>query len=436
MMGFRNIQIVCFLFLMFLGTQINGERPMYVLCPPAFIPVGNICYFISKERVNWLDAHFECKERNSRLAEPSRKEDRLLRKHLNKLSGLNLGEMWIGARFNWERNKWQWGYNGDDLTYQSFSQMSADNKDLKFHCAILKPKLKYRWSASSCEQQLQFLCQHKVKFANEKKRKEIHNKWNETYPNQMANEVLHVVSQNDLFMFKSRRHGLNSRSNSRQTKDELNHRQKNGINPKDFAYQKPNRKTPKSRSNRKFDLNRYRAQGIRQTIHFNSTWQQNNYNRQWRQKQRMNLPTTRESTSTILPNTTMTTTTRTTTTISNDVNHHDGRYTANYNHKKLKPEYEHKSNSNILNTTTYHTGQSKQTDQTEVVRQRTEQATNQLAIQTNEILDNVLTTLSPKEVKKRKLKSLRNQLSKLSPEAQELFFKRRAERNKKRGIAE
>lgn len=102
--------------------SINEERSMYVLCPPQFIPVGNVCYFISKERVNWLDAHFECKERNSRLAEPTRKEDRFLRKYLNKLNGLNLGEMWIGARFNWERNNWQWGYNGEDLTYQSFSQ--------------------------------------------------------------------------------------------------------------------------------------------------------------------------------------------------------------------------------------------------------------------------------------------------------------------------
>lgn len=65
------------------------------------------------------------KERNSRLAEPTRKEDRFLRKYLNNLNGLQLNDMWIGARYNWERNKWQWGYNGEDLTYQSFSQMSA-----------------------------------------------------------------------------------------------------------------------------------------------------------------------------------------------------------------------------------------------------------------------------------------------------------------------
>lgn len=99
---------------------------MFALCPPHFLRIGNECYFISQNRVNWLDAHFECKDRNSHLAEPYRQDDRFLRKYLNHLQQQSRpADVWIGARFNWERNKWQWGYNGKDLTYQSFSQMSA-----------------------------------------------------------------------------------------------------------------------------------------------------------------------------------------------------------------------------------------------------------------------------------------------------------------------
>lgn len=98
---------------------------MFALCPPHFIRIGNECYFISQNRVNWLDAHFECKDRNSRLAEPFKQEDRFLRKYLNHLADSRPADIWIGARFNWERNKWQWGHNGQYLTYQSFSQMSA-----------------------------------------------------------------------------------------------------------------------------------------------------------------------------------------------------------------------------------------------------------------------------------------------------------------------
>lgn len=73
--------------------------------------------------------------------------------------------------------------------------------------------------------------------------------------------------------------------------------------------------------------------------------------------------------------------------------------------------------------------------QTELMQQNAEKSTNQRAIQTNEILEeNISTTLSPADKKKLKLKRLRDRLNKLSPEAQEIFFRKRAERNKKRGV--
>lgn len=28
-----------------------------------------------------------------------------------------------GGMYNWQRMRWQWGYNGKDMKYQSFSQM-------------------------------------------------------------------------------------------------------------------------------------------------------------------------------------------------------------------------------------------------------------------------------------------------------------------------
>lgn len=200
-------------------------------------------------------------------------------------------------------------------------------------------------------------------------------------------------------------------------------------------------KNGRNRTNRLFDLNRHRAQGIRQTINFNNTSQQNRYHRQWRQKQRLNIPSNEMSyRTTKVPSTAitdmMTTPTKTTTTmLSNDVNHHDEQNIENYDNKNVKQDFERKSHPNILNKTLYQTNDTKQIDQHELLSN--EQATNRLAIQTNEIFDIVVTTtLSPREMKKRKLKNIRNHLNKLNPEAQSLFFKRRAERNKKRGITE
>lgn len=33
-------------------------------------------------------------------------------------------DKWIGATFNWEKNRWQWGYSGRNLQYQAFSRMN------------------------------------------------------------------------------------------------------------------------------------------------------------------------------------------------------------------------------------------------------------------------------------------------------------------------
>lgn len=70
----------------------------------------------------------------------------------------------------------------------------------------------------------------------------------------------------------------------------------------------------------------------------------------------------------------------------------------------------------------------------EIDRQRNDRTSQQRALQTNEILEESLTTtMSPKEKRKLKLKRLHDRLSKLSPQEQEIFYKKRAERNKKRG---
>lgn len=56
----------------------------------------------------------------------------------------------------------------------------------------------FRWSASSCEQEHQYICQHRMPYVSEKNRQKIYNKWNETYPNEMANEIEVVLSEDDL----------------------------------------------------------------------------------------------------------------------------------------------------------------------------------------------------------------------------------------------
>jgi hypothetical protein len=98
---------------------LTRARRMYALCPPDFTKIGNDCYFLSSRKESWLDAHFECKDRNSKLAEPMKFADRRLRKYLKNRDQVN-DDKWIGGMYNWQLEKWQWGYNGGEMKYQSF----------------------------------------------------------------------------------------------------------------------------------------------------------------------------------------------------------------------------------------------------------------------------------------------------------------------------
>lgn len=104
--------------------------------------------------------------------------------------------------------------------------------------------------------------------------------------------------------------------------------------------------------------------------------------------------------------------------------------------QRRKEQEAERQRQNEINKMIYQTEQ--QNRQAEI-RQREQQAQHdQHAIQTNEVLDDSnissSTTISPIEKKRLKNKKLHERLSKLSIEEQNLFFQRRAEKNKKRHV--
>lgn len=103
------------------NPKLTRAKRMYALCPPEFLKIGNECYFISKKKESWLDAHFDCKDRNSKLAEPLKFADRRLRKYLRTREQV-AGEKWIGGMYNWQTGNWQYGYNGGEMKYQGFTE--------------------------------------------------------------------------------------------------------------------------------------------------------------------------------------------------------------------------------------------------------------------------------------------------------------------------
>lgn len=169
--------------------NIRIKRRMYAMCPPKFQRIGSECYAISDQPANWLEAHFQCKDKNSKLAEPNSKSDRKLRAFFQRMDH-DTDEIWIGATFDWHINTWQWSISGKNLSYDAFSRLDPESrKSLEYHCAVLNPSLKYRWSARSCVDKHRYICQHKMPKVSEKNRFKVYDRWNQTYPNQLANEV-------------------------------------------------------------------------------------------------------------------------------------------------------------------------------------------------------------------------------------------------------
>jgi hypothetical protein len=103
------------------NPKLTRAKRMYALCPPEFQKIGNECYFISNKKESWLDAHFDCKDRNSKLAEPLKFADKRLKKYLRSKIQTG-GEKWIGGMYNYQTGNWQYGYNGGEMKYQGFDE--------------------------------------------------------------------------------------------------------------------------------------------------------------------------------------------------------------------------------------------------------------------------------------------------------------------------
>uniref|UniRef100_A0A1A9W772 C-type lectin domain-containing protein n=1 Tax=Glossina brevipalpis TaxID=37001 RepID=A0A1A9W772_9MUSC len=68
--------------------------------------------------------------------------------------------------------------------------LTSNNENMENHCAAYDPHLQYRWSSHLCVDKHRFICQHKMPKVSEKNRYKVYNRWNATYPNQLANEVI------------------------------------------------------------------------------------------------------------------------------------------------------------------------------------------------------------------------------------------------------
>lgn len=129
-------------------------------CPIGFFRLKRFCYYLSAGTAPWRDAYFHCKDRNATLAILDRNgKDRMLRKYLMGDQFTKL-ERWIGGIFNWQQMAWEWGVTGEKMVFQSFGKMEPGKSETyAWHCIIMDPALKYKWSARSCVERKHYICE-------------------------------------------------------------------------------------------------------------------------------------------------------------------------------------------------------------------------------------------------------------------------------------
>lgn len=129
-------------------------------CPIGFFRLKGFCYYLSAGTAPWREAHFHCKDRNATLTMLNKRgKDRMLRKYLMGDQFTKL-ERWIGGIFNWQRAAWEWGVTGEKMDFQNFGRdQPGKSEKYAWHCIIMDPKLRYKWSARNCVERKHYVCE-------------------------------------------------------------------------------------------------------------------------------------------------------------------------------------------------------------------------------------------------------------------------------------
>lgn len=146
------------------------------VCPSHMISLANRCYFFSTTEATFMDAHFECRRNDSKLAMVKTKmQDYNLRIFLNNF--IERHDRWIGGIYDWRTTKWRWAMTSQPLTYRGFNSAVLKRRQpesLVWNSIYMDPKLDNQWNAANQMEKKHFICQVRakgVKSLGRKKRK-------------------------------------------------------------------------------------------------------------------------------------------------------------------------------------------------------------------------------------------------------------------------
>ena len=133
-------------------------------CPPSFEKVGNDCYFVSKEKVGWIEARKKCEKKGSVLVTlDTESVTEVLVNLVKKSSRKHFNEFWTAGNDIEVEGVWEWA--GVRSEVPEFGWTEEPYYSIEENCLVWVVELRTRgrysdgWHGASCCNSALYICQ-------------------------------------------------------------------------------------------------------------------------------------------------------------------------------------------------------------------------------------------------------------------------------------
>ena len=145
-------------------TKTERQQVIRSSCPQDFDLVGGDCYYISSERVGWVEARKKCQQRQSSLLSLDTEKERVsIVEYVSTSTRRRRSEYWVAGNDIEQEGVWEWAGRGTPVPDSGWAEGPYDSYEE--NCLAWTVTInglnssKDGWHGSSCCNNLRYICQ-------------------------------------------------------------------------------------------------------------------------------------------------------------------------------------------------------------------------------------------------------------------------------------
>ena len=145
-------------------TILNKNLFPGVSCPEDFIAINRKCYFISNDRVGWIEARKMCRQKGALLVSIQTQEKRReVRSMVSSTSRRRRSEYWIAGNDIEEEGVWEWARTRSAVPTFGWSEEPFNSPEENCLAWTVESEEEGEttdfWHGSSCCNNLKYICE-------------------------------------------------------------------------------------------------------------------------------------------------------------------------------------------------------------------------------------------------------------------------------------